>query len=62
MSNILKIDTCKYLDVTVQEPADFSLRLVQIYTSAIDTGCTDIKMNCLSIYLVYIKTFFITRQ
>jgi hypothetical protein len=50
MSNILRIDTSKCLDVTVQEPADFALRLVEIYTSAIDTGCFDVKMKCLSIY------------
>jgi hypothetical protein len=39
MCSILRIETCKYLDVTVQERADFALRLVQIYASAIAMGC-----------------------
>jgi hypothetical protein len=50
MCNILRIDTCKYLDVTVQERADLALRLVQIYTWAIDMDCVYVKMKCLSIY------------
>jgi len=57
LCNILRIDTCKYLDVTVQERADFALQLVQIYTSTIDMGCIYVKTKCLGIYYVYIIEF-----
>jgi len=57
MCNILRIDTCKYLDVTVQERADFALRLVQIYTSTIDMGCIYVKTKCLSVYYDYVIEF-----